>query len=164
MEYIKKNLNKIIIVIVLIVIITFGYRYINEKKNVDITEKVAGSEDKTARQIIETLNELNNIDIHYDFFKKTYEDSENLLSFSELIDFSEKKLQEKDYGKSNPFIKNSGAFDFSSLSNGNTGTLSEVEGSVNVLKPVQTDGNSQNNTTNQNQTTSSENEVYEANQ
>ena len=109
MQKIKKNLNKIIIAIVLIFIATFVYNYINKKEAGDVKEVIIGGKNETARKILETLNELEKINPDYGFFTEKLANGGNAISFFQLVDFSEKELPEKDYGKNNPFLKNSTA-------------------------------------------------------
>ena len=111
-EKLKKNLNKIIILIVIVFVLTFVYNYINNKEIEDISETVIGEESTEAREILETLNELERIEIDYNFFyNKEYQGGDNLVFVVEgkeysLKDFSQKELSPKDFGKANPFIEN----------------------------------------------------------
>jgi glutaredoxin-related protein len=105
MESIKKNINKIVILVVLIFVATFVFNYMNKEESVDVVEVFADNESVVlSRQIIEALNELEKINIQYDFFNKDLSESPNLVSFLELFDFSKKDLEEKEIGKNNPFL------------------------------------------------------------
>ena len=115
MERIKKNINKIVVGVVVIFIATFLYNYMNQPETIDVVEVVVNDDDAViARQIIEALNQLEKINIQYDFFTQDLSESSNLISFSELFDFSEKDLREKEIGKNNPFLQSSIPFDFRS--------------------------------------------------
>ncbi len=113
LKLVKKNVNKIIIIIVAVFIITFAYNYMQDKPKEAITENVTDENyDEQAMQIIKTLNELEKINIDPDFFTENLQNtgSSNLVSFQDLIDFSEKDIPLKDVGKPNPFAVTEGTF------------------------------------------------------
>jgi hypothetical protein len=110
MKNIKENIKKLIILAVLVAISVFGYKYLQEKKEKDLTEKIIDQESIEAREILKTLSELGKINIDDTFFK----DNEGLSQTNEFIftvnnkqfnlkDFSQKRLAPKDFGKNNPF-------------------------------------------------------------
>jgi hypothetical protein len=109
MEKIKKNINKIIILLVLVFVATFIYNYVGEEEKGDISEVIIGNESKEARDILETLNELDKINIDYQFFyDKGSGGSDELIFIVDgkeyiLRDFSQKELSPKEFGKNNPF-------------------------------------------------------------
>lgn len=111
MESIKKNINKIIIAIILVFIATFIYNYISEEDSDNLSEVIIGNESEEARKILETLNELNKINIDYQFFSdKVIQDGDEVIFVVYgkeymLKDFSQKELAPKEFGKSNPFTE-----------------------------------------------------------
>ena len=110
MEKIKKNINKIVVAIVLIFIITFIYNYTKKEEVGDIKE-VPAYVNKESAEIINLLNELSKIQIDESFFNEDISsESSNLISFSDLNDFSEAELLEKPIGKRNPFVSSVSTF------------------------------------------------------
>lgn len=112
MDYIKKNLNKIIIGIVILVIITFIYNNFFNKDESDFAESseivvLENEIDEISRSILQTLDRLNQIDINTDFFTEDFSQSGNLISFYDLIDFSKTDITPKNIGKDNPFSADS---------------------------------------------------------
>lgn len=111
MEKIKNNINKIIAILVLVFMATFGYNYVKEKEAGDLSEVIIGSESQQAREILETLNELENINIDYEFFyNKSKQKKGEVIFVVEgkeylLKDFSRGELELKDFGKNNPFLE-----------------------------------------------------------
>ncbi len=126
MEKLKANMNKIIIIIVLVFLGTFIYNYVNKEEYVDILETSIGGDNKISQDILETVNALKEIDINYKFFTETLSDSENILSFKDLIDFSIKELPEKAYGKSNPFLKSSRVYTTTSTATTNEESIDPI--------------------------------------
>ncbi len=104
MNSIKANINKIIIIIVLIFLGTFIYNYINKTERGGVTE-IKKEGDKVVSEMINTLTKLEKIKIDTNFFNEELGFAEgNLLSFSELKDFSEYEIPQKPVGKTNPFL------------------------------------------------------------
>ncbi|MCK5588877.1 MAG: hypothetical protein KAI16_01025 [Candidatus Pacebacteria bacterium] len=110
MNLIKKHLNKIIIGIALVFISTFGYNYISDQSggNSALDEKIISeSMNEEAGEIIKTLNELGKITIDASFFTEDLAiGNSNLVSFVDLVDFTQTKIPNKMVGKVNPFVFN----------------------------------------------------------
>ncbi len=124
MDYIKKNLNLIIGIIVLVFIVTFVYYYITDSKKETgaVTEKFTAQEtDVEFRKMMNVLNELEKIKIkdNKKFFTRDFSaDGLNLISFKDLEDFSSTEIKKQATGKTNIFSdNNSYIFDSSSSEN-----------------------------------------------
>ena len=124
MNLVKKHLNKIIIGIALVFIGTFGYNYISDQSdgNSAFDEKIISeSMNEEAGEILKTLNELGKITIDASFFDKDLTmGNSNLVSFVDLVDFTQTKIPNKVVGKVNPFI-------FNNSSNSSQSTQKELE-------------------------------------
>ncbi len=108
MDFIKKNKNKVVIAIVLVFVFTFVYNYTKNEPAADVEERVVGGNDEVAINILTTLNKLNETEIDQSFFKEDLgHTGSSLISFFDLIDFSEKEIPEKPKGKNNPFLDKS---------------------------------------------------------
>ena len=133
MEMIKKNINKIVIGIVLIFIMTFIYNYTKKEGNPSGVEEVmvSGSGDLVADEIVRTLGELEKIQINETFFiENLSQNGNNLVSFYDLIDFSEKEIAEKPKGKINPFVSLKETFNDSSNSNQNNNSEDDTQNNL----------------------------------
>lgn len=112
MNVVKKNLNKIIGGIVILIIITFIYNHFFKDDISDFATSreilVIEETNEVSREILRTLDNLKKIEIDADFFNEDLSQSGNLVSFNELIDFSKAELQPKRTGKNNPFAFGSG--------------------------------------------------------
>ncbi len=111
MDSIKKNLNKIIAGIIILIIITFIYNHFfknMENEHIGTREVVVreGEIDQISMEILQTLDKLNRIKIDVDFFSENISQGGNLVSFYELIDFSEDDIMPKELGKENIFFLN----------------------------------------------------------
>lgn len=112
MEKIKENINKIIILLVLVFVATFIYNYMGEEEKGDIGEVIIGNESKEVIDILEILKELGTINIDYQFFHRSHgigtEGNDKVIFVVDrkeyiLRDFSQKELSPKKFGKNNPF-------------------------------------------------------------
>lgn len=108
-EIIKKNSKLIIIIIVSLFLITFIYNYLfkdSDLENLAMVETtLIGEVNEDAKEIFETLKKINQIKIDPEFFREDLSKvSSNLVSFSDLVDFSVREIPRRPIGKRNIFM------------------------------------------------------------